>query len=103
MEPRTLNEGQINHARKAAVNIIQNTESNESSTAFIEGLKPVVPIKEIEEMFERRHQFQKLVDSKETAVAAIEPAAVHNCACNTVNVDESPDMAKIREPLSAPF
>ncbi|KAF9613564.1 hypothetical protein IFM89_008955 [Coptis chinensis] len=102
MEPRTLNEGQLNHAREAAVDIIQKMDSVESSNAFIEGLKPVVPIEEMEQIVERRHQIQKLtVDCKETIVPAVDP--FNDCACITPSVVDSPDLAPIREPLSAPF
>ncbi|KAL5729056.1 hypothetical protein ACHQM5_002060 [Ranunculus cassubicifolius] len=101
MEPRTLSEVQLNHAREVAVHIIQNMEPNDSSTAFIEGLKPVVPIKEMEQIIERRQQRQKLVDCKEISVPALEPSC--DCACTSTNVDESPEISNIREPLSAPF
>ncbi|KAK9281261.1 hypothetical protein L1049_004157 [Liquidambar formosana] len=99
MEPRTLNEGQLNQAREVAVDIVQKLEPNEASNAFTEGLRSVVPIKEMEQVGKG--------DELEIPVEHMEKAQIINgkpcqCSCSPTIID-SPDQADLREPLSAPF
>ncbi|KAF8388923.1 hypothetical protein HHK36_025605 [Tetracentron sinense] len=86
--------------REEAVDIVQKMESNEASNKFIEGLIPVVSIEGMEQKIERSDQLHKLVESKESAQVIETPCV---CSCTSASVDESPEKAKLREPLSAPF
>ncbi|OVA08553.1 hypothetical protein BVC80_209g297 [Macleaya cordata] len=123
MEPRTLNELQLNDAREAAIDIVKKQKSNEASNIFIEGLRPVLSIKVMEEEEEEEEQQKPVVECKEkissssstttiTTTAAPPQSVIDErkpcdyCACNsTITIDESPhdNFNKIREPLSAPF
>ncbi|XP_010253996.1 PREDICTED: uncharacterized protein LOC104595110 [Nelumbo nucifera] len=96
MEPKTLNEGELNDARVAAVDIIQKMDPKKASDVFTEGLRPVISVKEMKEKTERRDQLHKLVKCEEFA-------QVTDCLCTLENIDESPDKAMFRETLSAPF
>nr|DAD44635.1 TPA_asm: hypothetical protein HUJ06_002865 [Nelumbo nucifera] len=96
MEPRTLSEGELKDVRVAAVDIIKKLEAKKATDVFIEGLSPVVSIKDMEKLVKRRDELHKLEKCEEVA-------QVTDCSCTSVNVDESPDKAKLREPLSAPF
>ncbi|KAJ4958051.1 hypothetical protein NE237_025162 [Protea cynaroides] len=100
MEPMTLNQGQLNNAREAAVDIVTKLEPEKASDVFIEGLTPVVPINTREEMLKKRDQHHPTVDSKESALVIKRSG---ECTCSSITIDESPEMAKLREPLSAPF
>ncbi|KAI3427655.1 uncharacterized protein J3R85_009214 [Psidium guajava] len=46
MEPRTLREGQLNHAREVAADVIQKMEPDKATSIFTEGLKPISPMKD---------------------------------------------------------
>ncbi|CBI36081.3 hypothetical protein VitviT2T_013361 [Vitis vinifera] len=101
MEPRTLNEGQLHHAREAAVDIVQKMEPKEASNVFADGMRQVVTVKEMEqlEQMAEKEQLEKLAECNETAPAIGGPC---QCSCFPTNL-ESPDQAGPREPLSAPF
>ncbi|XP_043719058.1 uncharacterized protein LOC122666982 isoform X2 [Telopea speciosissima] len=100
MEPRTLNQGQLNNAMEAAADIVQKTKLHKASNVFIEGLRPVVPINRREEMVKKRKKLQTIVDGR-GRVLAIERSC--ECSCSSINFIESPEKSKLREPLSAPF
>ncbi|KAF8400878.1 hypothetical protein HHK36_014181 [Tetracentron sinense] len=96
MEPRTLNQGELNNAREEAVDIVQKMEMNEGSNIFIEGLRPVVSIKGMGQKVERRDELHTLVENKESAHVIERP-----CICSCAST--YPEKEKLREPLSAPF
>uniref|UniRef100_A0A5B7CBQ0 Uncharacterized protein n=1 Tax=Davidia involucrata TaxID=16924 RepID=A0A5B7CBQ0_DAVIN len=99
MEPRTLNEGQLNSAREVAVDIVQKKEAIEAADIFIEGLRPVVTIKEMAQMALKGDPLNKLVECNENA-GITETSC--QCLCTSA-ITESPDQSKLKEPLSAPF
>ncbi|KAA8540369.1 hypothetical protein F0562_024712 [Nyssa sinensis] len=99
-EPRTLNQGQLNYAREAAVDIVQRKETSEALDIFIEGLKPVVTVKEMAKMALEGETVNKLVECN--ANGGITETSCQ-CLCNASAITESPDQAKLKEPLSAPF
>ncbi|XP_043704910.1 uncharacterized protein LOC122654745 isoform X2 [Telopea speciosissima] len=100
MEPRTLNQGELNNAREAAVVIVSNMEPQKASNVFIEGHRQVVPLNRTEEMPKKRDDIHTTVDNKESALV-IERSC--ECSCTSTSIDESPEIEKLREPLSAPF
>ncbi|CAK7356741.1 unnamed protein product [Dovyalis caffra] len=102
MEPRTLREGQLNHAREVAADVVQKMEPKEASTAFNKGLRPVVSIKQMNQIEENGDQHNdKLVKCKEETAEIIDRPC--QCSCVTENIEESPDQMNLKEPLSAPF
>ncbi|XP_059644136.1 uncharacterized protein LOC132285916 [Cornus florida] len=105
MEPRTLNEGQITLAREVAEDIVQKKEHNEASGIFIEGLRPVVTVKEMTEMAQNQKgdSMLDIIGCKEKAAAA--GISETSCQClRASDIVESPDQAEVlKEPLSAPF
>ncbi|XP_042484147.1 uncharacterized protein LOC122064505 [Macadamia integrifolia] len=108
MEPRTLNQGELNNAREAAVDIVSKMEPQQASSVFIEGLRPVVPLNRREEMLIKSDELHTPVDSKESTPVDSKKSALvieRSCECSftSTSIDESPEMEKLREPLSAPF
>ncbi|OAY53062.1 uncharacterized protein LOC110613993 [Manihot esculenta] len=101
MEPRTLREGQLTHAREVAADVVQKMELKEASIVFIEELKSV-PAMKMEEMEENenkeKHKFLN-VDCKEDGEA---PKIESPCQCSVTEMEYSPEQT-IKEPLSAPF
>ncbi|KAJ9190241.1 hypothetical protein P3X46_001465 [Hevea brasiliensis] len=104
MEPRTLREGQLTHAREVAADVVQKMEPKEASNVFIEGLRSIPKMK-VEEMEENEHQQKHkllVVDCNEKA----EPEMIESpcqCSLDRSNIEmESPEQT-IKEPLSAPF
>ncbi|XP_022899090.1 uncharacterized protein LOC111412329 isoform X2 [Olea europaea var. sylvestris] len=76
-EPRTLNQGQLHHAR---------------------GLKPVVAIKEMEVVISDANSIHKMDVSKEhTQILET------SCQCSSAAIMDSPDQSRVKEPLSSPF
>ncbi|BFG24426.1 uncharacterized protein Pyn_04181 [Prunus yedoensis var. nudiflora] len=102
LEPRTLSEGQLNHARELAADVVEKMEQEEASAVFIRGLRPVGSMKEMVHMIaEEGEQLQsKVVECKEEAQILETPLC--QCLCPTVNT-QSPDQGRLTEPLSAPF
>ncbi|XP_002299733.3 uncharacterized protein LOC7470576 isoform X1 [Populus trichocarpa] len=118
MEPRTLREGQLSHARvskafdllqalnvsffqEVAADVAQKMEPEEASDVFINGLRPVVSIKEMSQIEGNgdRHD-HKVVECKEKTAEIID----RPCQCSCIPKDiESPDQLNLKEPLSAPF
>ncbi|XP_058192538.1 uncharacterized protein LOC131309870 [Rhododendron vialii] len=99
MEPRTLNEGLMTHAREAAVDIVQKNEPNEASSIFMKGLEPVVRIKETVQIVQRGDSIHKLVENEQKTEIT---ETTCQCVCNP-GIMESPDLVELKEPLSAPF
>ncbi|XP_011046755.1 PREDICTED: uncharacterized protein LOC105141272 [Populus euphratica] len=101
MEPRTLREGQLSHAREVAADVAQKMEPEEASDVFINGLRPVVSIKETSQIEGNgdRHG-HKVAECKEKTAEIID----RPCQCTCIPKDiESPDQLNLKEPLSAPF
>ncbi|CAN4086858.1 unnamed protein product [Withania somnifera] len=101
MEPKTLNQGQLNLAREVAVDIVQNTKSDEASNLFLEGGKQVVQMKETLALIKEAVQEDCFGEVVKTNVV-IEASC--QCACPSAIIDDSPEQqSKLKEPLSAPF
>ncbi|OWM76506.1 uncharacterized protein LOC116201164 [Punica granatum] len=108
MEPKTLSQGQIDHAREVAADVVQKMEPSEASNIFVEGMKPVVPISQMESLAEANN----IVKPVDKTVENLKKALLEKpcqCLCNveapsSLLVD-SPDnfMDALKEPLSAPF
>ncbi|MCD7452163.1 hypothetical protein HAX54_015275 [Datura stramonium] len=96
MEPKTLNQGQLNLAREVAVDIVQNTESDVASNLFLQGGKAVVQINEALVLIEEA-EAEAVVKTNVVIEASCQ------CACPSAVIDDSPDQSKLKEPLSAPF
>ncbi|KAI3857677.1 hypothetical protein MKW98_028941 [Papaver atlanticum] len=131
LEPRTLNELELNVAREAAVDIVLNSEpgSNElASKLLTEGLKPMFSVKEMildhEEEEEQQDSIanwykensgtsktnisgkSKVVPSVNVKFDDLQMGCDPNCACNLkpLSIRKSPNSKySIREPVSAPF
>ncbi|CAN6707187.1 hypothetical protein ACFX13_025563 [Malus domestica] len=104
-EPRTLSEGQLNHAREIAADVVEKMEPTEASAIFIEGLRPVLDsVKEMKHMTdEEGEQLQlqtKLVEWKEEAQILEGPC---QCLCSTAIVETPDQETRLTEPVSAPF
>ncbi|KAK6264125.1 hypothetical protein QQP08_019260 [Theobroma cacao] len=95
-EPRTLNQGQLNHAREMAADVAQKLEPREASATLIEGLISAAEIKEVE-----LTDKEKEVECNRRAHITERPC---QCSCNNV---ESPDtnniLNNLKEPVTAPF
>ncbi|KAF9690108.1 hypothetical protein SADUNF_Sadunf01G0161500 [Salix dunnii] len=102
MEPRTLSEGQLSHAREVAADVAQKMGPKEASAVFINGLRPVVSIKEMSQVEGSRDRHDnKVGECKEKTAEIID----RHCQCSGIPKDkESPDHhLNLKEPLSAPF
>ncbi|KAH7858229.1 hypothetical protein Vadar_021551 [Vaccinium darrowii] len=100
MEPRTLNMGQLNHAREVAVDIVQKKEPNEASSIFMKGLEPVVGIRDAAQIVQKGDSIHELAECEEKS-KIIETTC--QCVCSNSGIMESPDPVNLKEPLSAPF
>ncbi|KAJ7011873.1 hypothetical protein NC653_002080, partial [Populus alba x Populus x berolinensis] len=101
MEPRTLREAQLSHAREEAADVAQKMEPKEASDVFINGLRPVVSVKETSQIEGNgdRHG-HKVGECKEKTAEIVD----RPCQCSCIPQDiESPDQLNLKEPLSAPF
>ncbi|XVE88832.1 hypothetical protein DITRI_Ditri19aG0100300 [Diplodiscus trichospermus] len=103
MEPRTLNQGQINHAREMAADAAQKMERREASAIFIEGLGLIsaVETEEVHELKDEKHTEY----CKQKSQNIVERPC--QCSCNSINI-ESPDpnsiiLSNVKEPVTAPF
>ncbi|KAI3846914.1 hypothetical protein MKX03_016570 [Papaver bracteatum] len=132
LEPRTLNELELNVAREAAVDIVLNSESGSNGLAsklLTEGLKPMFSVKEMildDEEEEEEHQDSianwykensgtsktnssgksKVVASVNVKLDNLQMGCDPNCLCNVkpIRNRKSPNSKYgIREPVSAPF
>ncbi|XP_010691428.1 uncharacterized protein LOC104904755 isoform X3 [Beta vulgaris subsp. vulgaris] len=84
MEPKTLNEGQINHAR---------------------GLREVESLEGIEQIIKEDEVITKLGNSRVDDCSKDEKnknESSHHCLCTTILIN-SPDELTRREPVTAPF
>ncbi|XP_052176135.1 uncharacterized protein LOC127790602 [Diospyros lotus] len=100
MEPRTLNQGQLYHAREVAVDILQKKEpTDEPCGVFIQEATTI----------QKTEVFVKgdLVDDKLKHVECEEKTRIIGtscqCICSSNGSIESPDQMNLKEPLSAPF
>ncbi|XP_042492449.1 uncharacterized protein LOC122072011 isoform X2 [Macadamia integrifolia] len=100
MEPKTLNQGQLNNAMEAAADIVQKMKPHKASNVFIEGLRPVAPISRRKEKLKKREKLHSIAYGKEH-VLVIERS--RECSCSSSRINKSPEKAILREPLSAPF
>ncbi|XP_057797245.1 uncharacterized protein LOC131013197 isoform X2 [Salvia miltiorrhiza] len=100
LEPRTLKQGQLDHAREIAVDIVQTKEPDEASTMFTEGLKEVVGIKEPAVVV--TVSGENPPEEGEGAAVIKEEITVETY-CQCLVVESSPECRDIKEPLSAPF
>ncbi|KAJ4828292.1 hypothetical protein Tsubulata_034963 [Turnera subulata] len=100
LEPRTLNEGQLNHAREVAADVVQKMEPKEASIVVIKGLPPPVPAIEMDWREKNGDDLEHNLVSYEDKAAIIEGPC--QCSCIPSNV-ESPEQVNFKEPLSAPF
>ncbi|KAH0763161.1 hypothetical protein KY290_019234 [Solanum tuberosum] len=103
MEPKTLSQGQLNLAREVAVDIVQNTQSDEASNLFLEGGKTVVQIKEALVLIEEAESVVEEVCIGKAVKTNVMIEASCQCAYPSAITDDSPDQSKFKEPLSAPF
>ncbi|KAJ6427496.1 hypothetical protein OIU84_022989 [Salix udensis] len=102
MEPRTLSEGQLSHAREVAADVAQKMGPKEASAVFVNGLRPVVSIKEMSEVEGNGDRDDhKVAECREKTAEIIDKPC--QCSCNPKD-KESPDHhLDLKEPLSAPF
>ncbi|PON54330.1 hypothetical protein PanWU01x14_195590 [Parasponia andersonii] len=101
LEPRTLKEGQLNHAREVAVDVVQKLEPHEATVIFIEGLRPIGSIQKMKQITEEEEEDNRVGVLKENAQMIEIPC---QCTCTaTTTSTESLEQNKLREPLSAPF
>ncbi|XP_015572831.1 uncharacterized protein LOC8273799 [Ricinus communis] len=101
LEPRTLKQGQLIHAREIAADVVQKMKAEEAYTVFIKGLRPEKQMDQIEENKHQEDHHQEPVDycHKDKGEDFESPC---QCSVITSNI-ESPDQINIKEPLSAPF
>ncbi|XP_041020155.1 uncharacterized protein LOC121261812 [Juglans microcarpa x Juglans regia] len=112
MEPKTLNQGQLNRAREVAADVVQKMEPNEASIVFIDQgslSRPLVPGNDIDAddqrkvLEEGKQLLYKPVECEEMKTTHIMGRPCQ-CSCMATMVSvESPDQVGLREPLSAPF
>ncbi|RZC92650.1 hypothetical protein C5167_007572 [Papaver somniferum] len=130
LEPRTLNELELNVAREAAVDIVLNSGSGSNELAsklLTEGLRPMFSVKEMILDDEEEEQQDSIANwykensgtsktssgGKSIVVASVnvkldnlQMGCDPNCACNVkpISIRKSPNSKyRIREPVSAPF
>ncbi|KAL4194159.1 hypothetical protein AMTRI_Chr05g57900 [Amborella trichopoda] len=100
MEPRTLNQGQLSHAREEAVKVVQKKDPNEALNIFTEGMKPIVSIESMKNEIERKVEIMKLIEKMEGPDGIKRSWNEPPGSCCS---DHSPEDSKIVEPLTAPF
>ncbi|KAK4413846.1 hypothetical protein Salat_2797400 [Sesamum alatum] len=110
LEPRTLNQGQLNHAREIAVDIVQRKEPDEASTIFHrdQGLQPGVGVKEtvvvvVSDVATPSHKAAEECSEEiiKTEITTLETYC--QCSSSALAVESSPEECRVKEPLSAPF
>ncbi|KAF5453106.1 hypothetical protein F2P56_028044 [Juglans regia] len=100
MEPKTLNQLQLNHAREVAADVVQRMEPNEASALFTDRVRfneesrPLIPVNyhdqaERKTGGEKQQLHDQPVGGKEMKVHIIGRSCL--CACTTENDAESPD------------
>ncbi|XP_012069104.1 uncharacterized protein LOC105631559 isoform X2 [Jatropha curcas] len=106
LEPKTLKEDQLIHAREVAADVVQKMEPEEAqaSTIFIKGMTAVVSIKEMDNIEENGYgeDDKRLAAdcNKESSEIIDSPCQCSVISTSTTNL-EFPE--QIKEPLSAPF
>ncbi|XP_074272212.1 uncharacterized protein LOC141596085 [Silene latifolia] len=103
LEPKTLNPGQINHARELAV-VFQQIEPQEASDLFIQGLERVDSIGGVGQIIEGDdvNPLGNMVDVSSKDMESGKRERTHNCLCKNLFID-SPDEICHKEPVTAPF
>ncbi|KAL5756000.1 hypothetical protein ACOSP7_020423 [Xanthoceras sorbifolium] len=100
LEPKTLNQGQLNIAREVAADEIQKMESKEATNPLIKGLEPVGEEEQNEQILKEENSHKHHVEGNNEKPQVIE----RPCQCSLTNINaESPDQINLKEPLSAPF
>ncbi|XP_030464605.1 uncharacterized protein LOC115684051 [Syzygium oleosum] len=101
MEPRTLRQGQLNHAREVAADVIQKMEPNKATSIFTEESKPIEPTKDTRRSAEDGEEVDgELIEPRKQGAECMEKPC--QCSCASA-LSESPDQLMLKEPLSAPF
>ncbi|XP_030526395.1 uncharacterized protein LOC115738049 [Rhodamnia argentea] len=101
MEPRTLRQGQLIHAREVAEDVIQKMEPNKATSIFTEGLKLTNPTKDAGRSAEHGEEVGgEPIESQKQRAECIEKPCQCSCASG---LGESPDQPELKEPVSAPF
>ncbi|XP_011080609.1 uncharacterized protein LOC105163815 [Sesamum indicum] len=106
LEPRTLNQGQLNHVREIAVDIVQRKEPDDEASMILnhdQGLrKPVVATKETVVLVVS--DVATPPPSKEVIETEITTVETYcQCSASALTVESSPEECRVKEPLSAPF
>ncbi|GLT66283.1 hypothetical protein SLA2020_386540 [Shorea laevis] len=97
LEPRTLKQGQLNHAREMAADAAQKMEQREFSI-FIRGLREIEQIKENE--IQLQDDSPQIDQSKKKDQITENPC---QCSCSVVNNETPDDGMDFKEPVTAPF
>lgn len=84
--------------QEVAIDIVQKKEADEASSIFIDGLKPVVAIKEMEVVISDANSYHNIDVSKEKT-----QILEASCQCSSAAIMDSPDQSRVKEPLSSPF
>ncbi|KAJ4718060.1 Mannose-6-phosphate isomerase [Melia azedarach] len=104
MEPKTLSEVQLNHAREVAAYVVQELEPKEASIIFIKGLEPVEVDRDKEE---KAQDFLKPVESNAVVNVQKTTTIEKPCQCSLIKVNNvvapPDDEINLKGPLSAPF
>ncbi|KAI9162616.1 hypothetical protein LWI28_028976 [Acer negundo] len=111
MEPKTLNQGQLNIAREVAADVVQKMESKEATIALIKGLESVREDQNYEQILKEENSHNKhviegscaIINSNEKPPQVIERPCQCSLMTNVNIAAESPDQINLKEPLSAPF
>ncbi|KAI4331429.1 hypothetical protein MLD38_029619 [Melastoma candidum] len=109
LEPRTLSQVQLNHAREAAADVVGKMEPAGATTIFTEGLKPVRTSKEMERSIELaglRDRYEcggDDMESSEEEKLRRTKEKTCECSCKAAAIDSSDEAIKIKEPASSPF
>ncbi|KAI9107834.1 hypothetical protein K1719_021170 [Acacia pycnantha] len=117
LEPKTLSQGQLSHARKVAADVVQKMEPKGASALFTEGLEhsseeEMTEVDEEEEHEEKDVEEIKPVGCIEKIEEKIEEKVcnmnVYSSSSSSVMVDSSSSSDQLHhihqhEPLSAPF
>ncbi|KAL0429857.1 UNVERIFIED_CONTAM: hypothetical protein Sradi_0611700 [Sesamum radiatum] len=112
LEPRTLNQGQFNHVREIAIDIVQRKEPDDEASTILnhdQGLqKPVVATKEtvvlvVSDVATPAHKAAEECGKEviETEITTVETYC--QCSSSALAVESSPEECRVKEPLSAPF
>ncbi|CAO2813367.1 unnamed protein product [Amaranthus hypochondriacus] len=105
MEPKTLKEVQLNHAREQAV-AIQKMEPQNAPDIFFQGLKEVGSLDGKKKNANKEDHMGRLDDIVDGCIKNdnIKIDSSHHCLCTKILIEPPiPDEFREREPLTAPF